>query len=145
MNWMKKITATFLSIVILSLFGVGLVFAQQQPPGQGGTGPGQGGTGPIVLPFRIDNPLGNNTSLFGLLVSIIDNILLPIGGVLAVLAFVYSGFLYVMARGNETKIKDAHRALLYSAIGTAVLLGSWMIANVICRTVGELGGPSCQL
>ncbi len=57
---------------------------------------------------------------------------------MAVLAFIYSGFLYVMAQGDETKIKTAHRALLYTAIGTAVLLGAAVISAVITATINQL-------
>ena len=108
------------------------------PTGPGGTSP----TGPSI-DVTLDNPFSGGDSLFDLLRLIINDILLPIGGVLAVLAFIYSGFLYVMAQGNETKLAKAHKALLYTSIGTAILLGSWVLANVICQTIGQLGGPVC--
>src|SRR5688572_27130219 len=89
----------------------------------------------------LDNPFGRGgDSLFDLLRTIINSILMPIGGILAVLAFIYSGFLYVTAQGNEAKLKTAHKALLYTAIGTAILLGAWVLAKVICNTIGQLGG-----
>lgn len=92
----------------------------------------------IRVKVTLQNPFSKGDSLFALLETIINEILLPIGGVLAVLAFIYSGFLYVTAQGNETKIKDAHKALLFTAIGTAVLLGSWAIAKVIENTINQL-------
>jgi len=92
---------------------------------------------------KLDNPFKGGNSLFELLKSVMNDIVLPIGGVLAVLAFIYSGFLYVTAQGDETQLKTAHKALLYTSIGTAVLLGSWVLANVICETIGQLGGPAC--
>ncbi len=96
-----------------------------------------GGQGVITL----KNPFGAGVnSLYGLLQRVINEILLPIGGVLAVLAFIYSGFLYVTAQGNEIKIKNAHRALLYTAVGTALLLGAWVFANVICGTIEAISG-----
>ena len=92
---------------------------------------------------RLSNPFKGGDSLIALLRTIINEILLPIGGVLAVLAFIYSGFKYVTAQGDPKKIESAHRALLYTAIGTALLLGAWMFATVICNTIGQLGGPIC--
>ena len=77
-------------------------------------------------------------TLFDLLEIVINEIVMPIGGMLAVLAFIYSGFLYVTAQGNESQLKTAHAALLYTAIGTAVLLGAWTIANVIENTIDKL-------
>lgn len=107
--------------------------------GQTGGTPSTGSTGDITIqltnPFKCD---GDNCTLYGLLRTIINNILLPIGGVIAVIAFIYSGFKFVMARGNETALKDAKRNLLYVAIGTAILLGAWVIANVIENTVRQL-------
>lgn len=119
-------------LVLFFVLSVGLVSAQ-----------GSGGNPNIQV--TLDNPFGTQDSLFGLIRAIIDDVVLPIGGVLAVLAFIYSGFLYVTAQGNETKIKDAHKALLYTSIGTAVLLGAWVIANVVCRTIAALGGPACPI
>ena len=95
--------------------------------------------GDVENRINIPNPFGHGiNSLFDLLQTVVNNIILPIGGVLAVLAFIYSGFLYVTAQGNETKLKTAHTALLYTAIGTAVLLGSWTLANVIENTIDKL-------
>ena len=94
--------------------------------------------------ITLDNPFKGGNSLFELLKSIMNDIVLPIGGVLAVLAFIYSGFLYVTAQGNEEQLKTAHKALLYTSIGTAILLGSWVLVNVICETIGQLGGPACS-
>lgn len=110
-------------------------------PTQGsGTNPtqGSGGNPTTGVQVELKNPFRGGDSLFKLLETIINDILLPIGGVLAVLAFIYSGFLYVTAQGNEAKLKTAHKALLYTAIGTAVLLGSWVIAKVIENTINQL-------
>ena len=124
---MKNIKKTFLaSLLSLSIFFIiGTVsISAAETPGVN-----------ITLP----NPFaGGGNSLFGLLEKVINNILLPIGGILAVLAFIYSGFLYVTAQGNETKLATAHKALLYTAIGTAILLGSWVIAKVIENTINQL-------
>ena len=138
----KTFLASFLSLTIFFVMGAILVSAQQggiDNPAQGGIDNSRT-TGTNVT---LQNPFRGGDSLFALLETVINNILLPIGGVLAVLAFIYSGFLYVTAQGNETKLKTAHQALLYTSIGTAVLLGSWVLANVICQTIGQLGGPVC--
>lgn len=90
--------------------------------------------------FELVNPIacGSDCTLFTLLRMIIDKIILPIGGILAVLSFIYAGFLYVTAQGNESKLATAHKALLYTSVGTAVLLGSWVIAKVIENTINSL-------
>lgn len=146
---MRKKLLIIPALLCLTYFALGpaMVFADPQGgtnnPSQGGTNnPSQGGInnpGTITL----DNPFKGPKSLFALLRTIIDEIIMPIGGILAVLGFVYAGFLYVTARGSEANLKKAHTALLTVAIGTAVLLGSWMLANVICKTINQLGGPVC--
>ena len=133
---MKKLFTAIISLAIFLTVGITLVFAQ------GGGNPPTGGGNPVIS-TNLQNPFGGTTSLFALLKTIVNDVILPIGGVLAVLAFIYSGFLYVMAQGNETKLATAHKSLLYTSIGTAVLLGSWVLANVICTTIGLLGGPVC--
>ena len=98
------------------------------------------------IKFGIPNPFKDSgiNSLFDLVKAIVDKIILPVGGVLAVLSFIYSGFLYVMAQGRPAEITKANTALLYSAIGTAVLLGAWVLANAVCQTIHLLGGPICN-
>ncbi|OHA89876.1 MAG: hypothetical protein A2832_01925 [Candidatus Zambryskibacteria bacterium RIFCSPHIGHO2_01_FULL_44_22b] len=126
----KTFIASLLSLTIFFAIGSALVFAQAA----GNPGSASGGN-PPPPPITLDNPFKGGDSLFALLQSVIKDILLPIGGVLCVLAFIYAGFLYVTAQGNETKISTAHKALLYAAIGTALLLGAWVFSGAICRTI----------
>jgi len=117
---MKKLSAILAPLFIFFIVGAVSVYAQV-----------------INLPNPFNCGAANCT-LFTLLRKVINDILLPIGGVLAVLAFIYSGFLYVTAQGNQTKLATAHKALLYTSVGTAVLLGSWVIAQVIENTINQL-------
>jgi hypothetical protein len=117
---MKKNTI-YLSVLILFIFAVGL------------TAYAAGGDEIPVITLKNPFRLGDD-----FIKTLIDKIILPLGGMLAVLAFIYSGFLYVTAQGNDTKIEKAHRALLYTAIGTGILLGSWAIAMAIGTTIGQL-------
>ncbi len=87
---------------------------------------------------KISNPFKVGDDLYTVLKALVDNVVLPIGGVLCVLGFIYAGFRYVIARGDQKAIGDAHRTLLHVAIGTAVLLGSWMLATVVQNTVGSV-------
>ncbi|MDB5254244.1 MAG: protein of unknown function with transrane region [Parcubacteria group bacterium] len=150
---MKKYLPHFLILVFLLGVSFNVVRAEGTagtPAGGGVVGsPAGGGTvgGGTTqsINFKLDNPFGTKaTTIPQLFKSIFDNILMPIGGVIAVLAFIWSGFLYVMAQGDEKKIQTANRALLYTAIGTAILLGSWVIFQVIGNTLCALqGSGSC--
>ena len=68
----------------------------------------------------------------------LPNGILPIGGVIAVLMIMYAGFLFVTAGGEPAKITKAKDALLYAAIGAAILLGAWVISEAIGGTIKEL-------
>ena len=60
---------------------------------------------------------------------------IKIGMPVIALALIYSGFLFVSARGNSEKLNTAKQALLYTVIGAAILLGSWALAQLISDTV----------
>src|SRR3989344_724223 len=123
----KKFLISILSLSLFLSLGTAFVLAEIE-----GEDPGDiSGSNPINI--KLDNPFkkGVGDDLFQLLETIVNKIVMPIGGMLAVLAFIYSGFLYVTAQGNDTKLATAHKALLYTSVGTAVLLGSWVIAQVI--------------
>lgn len=52
-----------------------------------------------------------------------------------VLAFIYSGFLFVQAQGNEKKITAAREAITWSVVGALILFGAWGFAKMIGKTV----------
>lgn len=126
----KKLLASLLSFSLFFTIGVALVYAQ-------------GSVGNPSINAKLENPFRGGDDLFTLMKTIIKDILMPIGGVIVVLSFIYSGLLYVTAQGNQAKIDTAHKALLYTSIGAAVLLGAWVLATVICNTIGQIGGPIC--
>lgn len=56
------------------------------------------------------------------------------------LFIVYSGFLFVSARGNAEQIKTAKRNFVYVVIGTLLILGAWELSTIIGGTVSQLTG-----
>jgi hypothetical protein len=91
-----------------------------------------GGPAPTAA-VTINNPIkANNVQDF--VKTILEGII-RIGIPIVAIAIIYSGFLFVAARGKPDKIKEAKDALLYTVIGAAVLLGSWAIAQLISETV----------
>ncbi len=73
---------------------------------------------------------------------IVTAILIPLGSVLIVLMIIFAGFQFVIAQGNPTKIEDAKKTLFFAIIGSAILLGSWAIAEIIKNTVTAVTGTS---
>ena len=86
----------------------------------------------------IQNPLkvGSIPDFVALLLGYV----VKIGAVVAVFAFIYSGFLFVQARGNSEKLKGAKDVFLNTVIGVAVLLGAQLIASIIVGTINNIKG-----
>lgn len=98
---------------------------------QGDGGIAIGGVGNLE---DIENPLGPGSNLPAFIESLLG-ILVRAGIPLVVLALVYTGFRFVEARGNPTKIAEAKQLLLYTVIGTAILLGAWTITTILTNTL----------
>jgi small-conductance mechanosensitive channel len=84
-----------------------------------------------LLAQKLENPLGDKT--FSELIDAIAVIVMKIGAVAAVIFIIWSGFLFITARGSEEQLKKAKATFTWTIIGTAVLLG----ASVITRAVVE--------
>ena len=133
----------FSGIVILFLFAPMVISATPMiiDPGQiPPIDPGQVPPAPTPVAFNIviKNPFAGGNSLEEFIKKAINDIVLPIGGVIAVLMIMYAGFLFVTAGGEPAKITKAKDALLYAAIGAAILLGAWVISEAIGGTIKEL-------
>jgi len=62
------------------------------------------------------------------------NVLMPF----VVLAFIWSGFLFVKAQGNEKELETAKTAIWWSVIGAFILMGAWGFAQIIGSTVSTI-------
>ena len=85
---------------------------------------------------KICNPISAYT-FYGLIMMLLQGIIKIMIPVVAV-AIIYCGFLFVSARGNAEKITKAKDALFYTLIGSAILLGSYALAELIASTVNSL-------
>ena len=86
--------------------------------------------------INLPNPVG-----FGSVPEFIEallRIVTMIGVPIAVFFIIYAGFLFVTAQGNPTKLATARKALLAALVGTAILLGAWVIATAIKGTVDNI-------
>lgn len=81
----------------------------------------------------LKNPL--NAESFRDLVLSIAELAAKIGIPIAAIFIIYSGLLFVTARGNEEQLKKAKTNFMWAMIGTAILMGAWVIADAIATTV----------
>lgn len=118
---MKKNLAILSSFLVVVLIP-SIVFAQI-------------GTSP-TLEIGIKNPLKAD-SVTKVLKSFFD-ILIQLGAVAVTLAIIYAGFLFVVAKGNPEELKKAKVTLYWTIIGSLVLLGAQVIADIIEKTIKQL-------
>lgn len=131
----KNILSYFVSALMLAV--VVTPFLTQAAPEGGDSGSGEGGDSGTSMTIKIANPFKSN-SIQDLIKTIVNDILMKIGGVVAVLMIMYAGFLFVTARGNTGKLDEAKKALTYAVIGAAILLGAWVISQAISTTIDSL-------
>lgn len=87
---------------------------------------------------KLENPIKYN-NLMDFVAAVLKaavQVLLPF----VVLAFIWSGFLFVRAQGNEEQLSEAKTAIYWSVIGAFILLGAWGFAEIIATTVSNITG-----
>lgn len=94
-------------------------------------------------PVALSSPFGNNDLTFRGLIEIVLLGIMRIGVPLVALAIIYSGFLFVKAAYNPSKLAEAKMAFWYTLLGGALLLGAFILSQAIGGTVTDLqGGPA---
>lgn len=86
---------------------------------------------------QICNPIQAQT--FGQLVEAIAKAITAIGIPLIAIFLVWSGFLFVTARGNEEQLKRAKATFSWTLVGGAVVIGAWALAVAIVNFAKGLG------
>lgn len=60
-----------------------------------------------------------------------------ISGALALLVFVYGGFVWLLSGGEQKRVAEGSEALKASAVGILIILGSWIFINFILLTLTD--------
>ena len=92
----------------------------------------------LATAVKIDNPLGNINSIPDLISAILGAIV-AIGAPIAVLFLIYAGFMFVTARGNDTRLAKAKETLMWTIVGIVILLGAELLSEVVKGTIEQLG------
>ncbi len=133
---MSKNFKNILSLSIITFIFILPAFSWAQstegPDGPSTEGPSSDSSQVIKIPPPFK---GTGNTIEGFINLIIKDILMPIGGVVAVLMVMWAGFLYVTAGGKPAQIEKAHKAFLAAVIGAAILLGAYVISSAISKTL----------
>lgn len=114
--------------------------AQVAPAGGGATGSGGTSGGSTAkgtsISAQLQNPIKYDTfsDFVAAVLKVAVQILMPF----VVLAFIWSGFLFVKAQGNDTELTTAKEAIKWSIVGAFILMGAWGFAQIISTTISTL-------
>ncbi|MBI2507090.1 MAG: hypothetical protein HYW09_00565 [Candidatus Niyogibacteria bacterium] len=84
----------------------------------------------LVSAQILENPLGE-TKTFGEVILKLAQVITTVGIPLAGIFIIYSGFLFVTARGSDEQLKKAKTTFLWTIVGTILIVGAWAIANAL--------------
>lgn len=76
-----------------------------------------------------DFVVGNGVTTIPQFIHAVLSIIVRIGIPVASLFLIWSGFMFITAGGNESKLSAAKKGFIWSCIGFGVLLGAWLLAT----------------
>ena len=95
------------------------------------SGPGFEG-GHRMVRHKIDSGISKEKNIKNLIIGWM-NVLLSLSALLATVAIVWAGTLYVTAAGDDSAHEKAKKIIIYVAIGIILTLGSYAIVNTIMQ------------
>jgi len=91
---------------------------------------------PGDVPSNIAAATGGEGSIRALILRIVDFILLFLG-LLAVIMIIYGGITYVSSAGNQEKVDQAKKIIMYAIVGIIIVLISFALVNTVIRGAGQ--------
>lgn len=93
--------------------------------------------------FAISNPasglfvndFGGSNTFSGIVMAVIQNILLPIVGIISVLFIIIGGFQYITSGANEELAETGKKTLTNAIIGLVIVILSYIIVTVIINAL----------
>lgn len=83
---------------------------------------------PSISHAALSNPLG--TTSVQTVVARIINAILGVTGSIALLMFIYGGFLFLISGGGEN-VKKGKEVMKWAVIGLAVIIGAYMLVSTV--------------
>ena len=127
---MKKILLTLFLVVIIQLFFISTVVARGNPPG--GNPPGGSAT---CEEGEFCNPLGSGVTP-QILMGRIINAVLGIVGSIALVMFIYGGFSWMTAAGNQEAVTKGRNILIWATVGLIVIFSAYALVKFVFTAIG---------
>lgn len=90
---------------------------------------------PTFAATSLTNPLGT-TNPDEVIANVISTFLGIVGGI-ALLIFVYGGFLMLVSSGNPEKVKKGRDSLMWATLGLIIIFGSYGIVQLVFQALGS--------
>lgn len=87
----------------------------------------------------LQNPLKSNLNSVGAVVNKFLEIFTYIVVIFAVLAIIFVGFRFVLARGNTEELNKLKDWLMWIVIGVAIVIGARIIMQIVINTLSDTG------
>ena len=108
----------------------------------GGTEPGDLDLGIKIWPLgglvpcgNPDQPACNECYIIVLVINLLNFMILTIAPALALLAFLYAGFVYAFSGGSDSRITAAKTVLWNVVIGSLIVFGAYFIVDTVIKVV----------
>lgn len=69
-------------------------------------------------------------------------VLVTLAGLVSAGFFVWGGFGYITSSGNPEHLDRSKKTIFYSAIGLAIVLGAFVLSNIVGQLAGTAFGTS---
>jgi hypothetical protein len=88
---------------------------------------------------NIEAPGGNRAAVTNAILQLIAGGLIYAAGPMAVLIIAWGGLQYVTSHGDQTKMENAKKTIMWAIIGLLVIIISWAVVSNIITIIAETG------
>ena len=88
---------------------------------------------PLLIGLKLNNPLDEDNP-DKVIANVIDGVLGVIGGI-ALVFFIYGGFMMLISGGNPERIQKGRDTLMWATVGLIVVFGSYGIVQAIFQAI----------
>lgn len=88
----------------------------------------------VAVPLLTAHPVFAATGDIGKVESFIRSVIKVVAGLAGLIAtgfFVYGGIGYITSSGNPDRMSSAKSTLIWAAVGLAIVIGAFVIANIV--------------